>query len=310
MARDEVPRIPGFRIQRRVGAGSRGVVYRAVEERTERIVALKVFNPGRAEEACLPHEIGHERAIGARLRHRNLARIHAFGEYDGRYWLACEYLAGDSLANCIGRGLPAARALAILADLARGLAHAHAQGIVHGDVKPANVLFRGPRCSGAAVLVDFGSARHVQGYGINQGGGTPAYMSPEQRHGQPLDPRSDLYSLGVVLQEMLSGHLHEPGVPAPPLPPAVRWLQPLLDTLMAVDPADRPASAAALPALLADLARAAPEAVGLVGWQEPGVAARIHGIAAPVRHGIRAPSVLLAILLVLLLAFAGHRLLA
>lgn len=268
-----MPHIPGFRLQRRLGAGARAVVYQAIQDQTERVVALKVLDPTEPLDVGPTQDGIHERAITTALRHRNLARIYAQGEYDGRQWLASEYLAGGSLAECIGRGLSTTRTLAVLVDLTRGLGHAHQHGIVHGDVKPANVLFRGRRCQGDAVLVDFGSARQMQDGELQAGGGTPAYMSPEQARGEALDARADLYSLGILLREMLTGHVPADtrDLKVSSLPVSVRWLQPLLDTLLAPEPGDRPDSAEALLDLLANLLQAAPEAARLedpAGWIE------------------------------------------
>lgn len=284
MARDTLPSIPGFRLLRRVGRGTHGSVYHAIQAQTGRQVALKVFEPVEEPDATLPAQVEHERAASAVLRHRNLARIHAMGEYGPRQWLASEYLPGGSLAECIGKGLSPARALRVFDDLLRGLGHAHARGIVHGDVKPANVLFREPACSGDAVLVDFGSAR-----GLHPGaqGGTPGYMSPEQVRGEPIDARSDLYSLGLLLREMLSGRA--PGTAATSgshrLPVPARWLQPLLDSLLARDPADRPADTGAVLAMLDALLAASPEATALA--RPPGTSAgvmRIHGVPPTARY--------------------------
>lgn len=271
--RKPTEQVPGYRILRRLGEGATGAVYHAIQEGIDREVALKVFQlPDSPDDPGFRDEVEHERRIGAMLRHRNLARLHAAGEQGGRHWLAWEYLSGDTLSARIAGGMAPSAALDVLRDVVRGLAHAHERGIVHGDVKPGNILFR---ASDEAVLVDFGVAGLARpGDGRAQiHGGTPDYMSPEQASGEPIDARSDYYSLGVVLYEMLTGRLPFPSEPQesvarrdrqpPPLPPPRQWLQPLLDALLAPDPQDRPATAAELLELLASLCAAAPEAAGI-----------------------------------------------
>lgn len=288
MPRPRLPHVPGFQILGRIGAGASGTVFHAIQEGIDRPVALKLFEPVDDPDATLPTQIEHERRIAASLRHRNLVRIHAMGEYGGRHWLAWEYLPGGTLAERIGAGLAPSRALPILRDLVRGLGHAHARGVIHGDVKPDNVLFREPGGRGDAVLVDYGVATHTDEEAILATGGTPDYMSPERLRGEPVDGRSDFYSLGMVLHEMLTGHLpqRDPRDPTAldlqPLPDRARWLQPLLETLLASDPADRPANARALLTMLGSLEAASPEAAGLAP-SEAGLA------PAPQVRGLRTP---------------------
>jgi len=289
VVREVLPQVPGFRILRRLGAGARGTVYEAIQDETERAVALKLFEPMDEPDAALPEEVEHERRVAASLRHRNLVRIHAMGEHGQRRWLASEYLPGGSLAERMGKALAPARALEILRDLARGLGHAHARGVIHGDVKPGNVLFRGMQGSGEAVLVDFGAAVWLHNGAARAAGGTPGYMSPEQARGEPIDARSDFYSLGVVLYEMLTRHLlpHAPSQAAlargmADLPAPVQWLRPLFDALLAQDPSDRPADARALLALLESLQAASPEATEVLpGTADWDLHQRIHGVAMP-----------------------------
>lgn len=285
MVRETLPHVPGFQILRRIGAGAYGTVFQAIQDGTDRPVALKQFEPVDDPEASLPADIEREREIAASLRHRNLVRIHAMGEYGGRHWLAWEYLPGGTLAEAIGTGLPLNRALSVLHDLARGLGHAHARGVIHGDVKPDNVLFREARGRGDAVLIDYGVASRVHGAASLAAGGTPDYMSPERLRSEPVDARSDLYSLGMVLHEMLTGRLprRDPREPAlldlQPLPVRARWLQALIETLLAADPADRPSSTEALLLMLSSLQAASPEAVDLVPQQSDTTnSARVRGI--------------------------------
>ena len=289
MAREVLPRVPGFRILRRLGAGARGTVYQAIQDETEREVALKLFEPMDEPDAALPEEIEHERHVAASLRHRNLVRIHAMGEHGQRRWLASEYLPGGTLDERMGKPLAPARALEILGDLARGLGHAHARGVFHGDVKPGNVLFRGMHGSGDAVLVDFGTAVWLHDGAARAAGGTPGYMSPEQARGGPIDVRSDFYSLGVVLYEMLTQHLPLLDASqsarvrgAVDLPAPVQWLRPLFDALLAQEACDRPVDARALLALLESLQAASPEATDVLPRpSDLSLHQRIHGVATP-----------------------------
>lgn len=288
MGQIETPHVPGFRILRRLGAGASGTVYQAIQDDSERELALKVFEPVDDPDAVTPDEIARERAVAGALRHRHLARILGMGEHGDRRWLAAEYLPGGTLADRIAARMPVAEVLRVLREVAQGLGHAHACGVVHGDVKPGNVLFR---ANGDAVLADFGIAAFARAgdHRALMQGGTPAYMSPQQARGEPVDGRSDFYSLGVVLHEMLTGRLPWPApedgvavtrrdLAAPRLPARHHWLQPLLDALLAEHPDDRPADARALLALLSTLCAASPEAQGLKpGAGAEDAAARVHG---------------------------------
>lgn len=297
MSREPLPRVPGFRLLRKLGEGASGTVFHAIQDGTDRQVALKLFEPADHPEATLPEDVERERRVAASLRHRNLARIHAIGEYGESRWLACEYLPGGTLAERIAARMPLAHVLDALRDIARGLGHAHARGVVHGDVKPGNVLFRvrDGRNAREAVLVDYGVAAFAHGAPVAAQGGTPDYMSPEQARGEPIDGRSDFYSLGITLHEMLTGRVPprgEPGEAAPyhiipALPERVRWLQPLLDALLAEDPAERPADARELMAMLASLSVASPEASALSSPAvERDTPLHIYGVAASADHRV------------------------
>lgn len=286
MSRDALPRIPGFRLLRKLGAGASGTVFHAIQDGTDREVALKLFAPADHPDATLPEDVERERRVAASLRQRNLARIHAMGEYGESRWLACEYLPGGTLAERIAARMPLNQVLDAMADIARGLGHAHARGVVHGDVKPGNVLFRDAH---EAVLVDYGVAAFAHDAPVALQGGTPDYMSPEQARGEAIDGRSDFYSLGITLHEMLTGRIPPrledgellPHRIIPVLPARVRWLQPLLDALLAEDPDERPADARALLAMLASLRVASPEASALVSSAPAyDIPPRIHGITA------------------------------
>ncbi|MDW8479748.1 MAG: serine/threonine-protein kinase [Xanthomonadales bacterium] len=250
--------IPGYRILRPLGQGGMAAVYLAVQESLDREVALKVLVPGLAADQSFCERFLKEGRITAKLQHPNLVTVHDIGCHGEIYYLAAEYIPGGTLRDRLAKGaLPVAEALDVAIDVARGLDYAHSKHFVHRDVKPGNILFR---ADGSAVLADFGIAKaldsNTQATMAGVAIGTPHYMSPEQARGETVDGRSDLYALGVVLFEMLTGkvpydasdafsvalmHITQP---VPQLPPRLAWLQPLIDGLMAKDRADRFASGA------------------------------------------------------------------
>jgi serine/threonine protein kinase len=201
-------RIGRYRIVSEIGRGAMGVVYRGEDEALGRAVAIKtiIASMDPDEQAGYLARFRQEaKALGG-LNHPGIITVHEFGDQDGLAYLAMELLEGRELRDVMNAGvirLPAAVDLA--AQLAEGLAYAHAKGIVHRDVKPANVMvLAGDR----AKLMDFGIARVRASDVKTQTGmmlGSPKYMSPEQVMGRPLDHRSDIFSLGVILHEMLAG---------------------------------------------------------------------------------------------------------
>src|SRR5690606_14674897 len=195
----------------------------------------------------------------ARLRHPNVVRIHSLGVADDHAYIAMEYLEGGSLAERLAQPLAAPAALGYARQIAAALDAIHGAGILHRDLKPANVMFRADE---SLALIDFGLAKELRVQaaitGVGQIFGTPNYMSPEQGHAEPTDARSDLYSLGCMLHEMLTGArpftatspmvviYQHANAPRPRLPAEHAALQPLLDRLLAIDPAARYQSAAEL----------------------------------------------------------------
>ncbi len=188
----------------------------------------------------------------AGLAHPNVVQIHDIGVADDQAWIAMEYLPGGTLGARIAQGLAPAEALAMARGIARGLAAVHGLGVLHRDLKPANVMLR---ADATPALIDFGLAKAMRSeQAITSPGmifGTPWYMSPEQGHGAPMDERSDGYSLGIMLFEMLTGerpfHARTPmalvyqhrNAPRPPLPPALAQYQPLVHRMMAAEPSAR-----------------------------------------------------------------------
>ena len=190
-----------------VAGGGMGVVYKAVDERLGRTVALKFLHPRFGADDSAAERFRLEARTIAALEHPNICTVHEIGETDdGQLYLAMPLYVGETLQQRIARGpLPVADAVAIALQIARGLSKAHGQGIVHRDIKPSNVLVTD---DGVVKILDFGIAKlaDVTLTGTAAGPlGTVAYMSPEQLGGARVDPRTDLWSLGVVLYEMLAG---------------------------------------------------------------------------------------------------------
>jgi len=267
--------IPGYSVLRTLGTGGMATVYLAVQESLEREVALKVMAPVLAANADFCQQFLKEGRITAKLSHPHLVTVHDIGSYRGTYYMASEYLSAGSLRERLQSGLGAYDALNIAHDLASGLTYAHEMGFVHRDVKPGNILFR---ANGAAVLADFGIAKAIKSISSStiagNAIGTPDYMSPEQAQASPVDGRTDIYSLGAVLFEMLTGRkpyvandpyavaLRHVTDPVPDLPEPLEWLQPLIDRTMAKDREQRFATGDAFMAACDALLREHPIAPG------------------------------------------------
>jgi eukaryotic-like serine/threonine-protein kinase len=202
--------ISQYRIEAELGRGSFGAVFRAYDLLLERQVALKIIGPGSSSDAVL-----REARAAAALIHPHICAVFAVDASEGISMIVMEYLDGQPLSKSLETGpLPPERAAAIGRQVALGMAAAHAQAIVHGDLKPANIMVTQ---SGIAKVLDFGLARRqhrlasgeetilFEDTGAERLAGTPLYMSPEQFHGQPLMPASDVFSFGLILYEMLTG---------------------------------------------------------------------------------------------------------
>ncbi len=262
----------GYRIERRLGRGGMGILYLAVEPGLDRRVALKLIAPEAAAEEIFAKRFAEESRIAASIEHPNVVPIYAAGAEGGVPYIAMRYVAGSDLGRRIAREgrLEPERAVALIAQVANGLDAIHAAGLVHRDVKPANVLLSGEPGSEHAYMTDFGVARNVAtNSGLTQTGrfvGTLDYVAPEQISGAGVDARVDVYALGCLLFKLLTGevpfpregeaarlyaHLNDPP-PAPSLYVSAvpRALDQVVARAMSKQPGDRHPSAG-------DLGRAA-----------------------------------------------------
>ncbi|MFZ1286182.1 MAG: serine/threonine-protein kinase, partial [Candidatus Phosphoribacter sp.] len=253
-----------YELTDRIASGGMGDVWAATDRVLGRTVAVKVMRMLTSDESTFAARFRDEARHTAALAHPNIAAVYDYGEDEGRAFLVMELVPGHPLSSLIATGpLPLEQTRLILGQCALALASAHAAGVVHRDVKPANIMITP---EGKVKLTDFGIARAVDAAGHTRTGevmGTPQYLSPEQAQGQRVTGATDLYSLGVVGYEMLAGtRPFDAGSPVatalahitetpPPLPDHVTDpLRSAIEACLAKDPAARPSSAASLAALL------------------------------------------------------------
>ncbi|HEX4803938.1 MAG TPA: protein kinase [Myxococcaceae bacterium] len=259
-----------YLIEKTIGRGGMATVFLANDQRLNRRVALKVMHQHLASNPEFVERFLHEVRATAGLKHQHIVEVLDYGEQSGQYFMACELIDGGTvhdLLRAMGK-FPLPLALEVFAQLLDALAHAHARGIIHRDLKPPNMFLSRDGC---LKVGDFGIAKTLGGTALTQTGmllGTPAYMSPEQALGQRVDQRSDLYSSGIVLYELLTGSnprdsdnpttalskvLNESLTLLYEVEPAIPdFVQRVLDGLLARDPKTRFGSADGVLSLLAD----------------------------------------------------------
>ena len=243
--------IPGYKITKTIGRGGMATVYLATQESIGREVAIKVMSPALAADPSFSDRFVKEARM-ANLSHPNIVTVYDAGEVDGTNFIVMEYASGGNLDSLIRQGISISRSLEVIKQIASALHYSCNKGFIHRDVKPENIIFRE---DGSAVLMDFGIAKAISsGTQLTMVGstiGSPNYMSPEQARGLELDGRSDLYSLGIVFYETLTGtkpydasdtyviglkHINDP---IPQLPGNLSQFQPVIDRLLAKSPDGR-----------------------------------------------------------------------
>lgn len=295
--------IPGYRLDRLLGRGGMAEVYLAEQLSLNRMIAIKIMDPHLSDREFTKRFLKEARMV-ATMNHANIITIYDFGKLkNDKLFLCMEYLEGGDLEHRLHNGLESGAPLRILKELASGLRFVHSKGVVHRDIKPANILFRQ---DGSVVLTDFGIAKEVNNdVGLTQAGmmvGSASYASPEQVQGLTVDARTDIYSLGVLFYEMLTGinpykadtflqtamnHLQ---MDTPTLPATHHQFQQLLDKMLAKKPDERYSS---MDRLLADIdttlsATRAPAAASPAPAQTPASShadlPRVHVPATPNAH--------------------------
>ena len=256
-------KVDRYLLQERIGTGGMARVYRAIDTNLDRAVAIKILHEHLSDDPSFKERFEREAKLIASLNHPNIVQIYDFNwfERDGYpvYYMVMPLIPGKTLATTLddlaeaGERLPHDNVLRLALELSDALGYAHTAGMIHRDVKPANIILNE---RGQAVLTDFGIARLIESSRLTQDGistGTPAYMSPEQATGLPGDARSDLYALGAILFELLTGHppysgddgmslmLKHLNAPVPAITDTLPQASPELDELIAKALAKRPA---------------------------------------------------------------------
>ena len=246
--------IKGYSIKKQLGFGGMSRVYLAYDPKLKRNIAIKVLSPSYSADKRVTKRFVKEARTAAQLQHSNIISIYDVGKFRDQYYIAMEYLK-EGLKDKINKGNlkndPEA-ALKIVKKIAEALLYAHKKGFIHRDIKPDNVMFRD---DGTLILLDFGIVKALRSESnLTRTGmsvGTPKYMSPEQMRAKKVDERSDIYSLGIVLYEILTGTApyktddlitlamkHAQG-PVPELPRKYENIQPLLNKMIAKKPSER-----------------------------------------------------------------------
>lgn len=272
-----------YRVEQHLGSGAMGSVFRARHVRLPRSFAIKILNPRFLSDPRLLKRFVREAELAGRLSHRNVVGVLDVGEIDGVSFLVMELATGAPLSLLMEKApFDPGRALELVRQLCDGLHHAHHHGLIHRDLKPDNVIVEASDGEEVARIIDFGIAvlRDADGSGdrLTTGGivlGTPHYVAPEVATGKPFDQRADLFALGVIFYEMLTGRLPFEGdgvsvvhatvfrdVPAMSTRVPGLLVDPMLEAfarrLLARNPAERPATAAAARAMVEELQRRIP----------------------------------------------------
>jgi tetratricopeptide (TPR) repeat protein/predicted Ser/Thr protein kinase len=251
-----------YEILKLLGQGGMGAVYKAKDRELDRLVALKVIRPELAGHASILQRFKQELLLARKITHRNIIRIYDLGVAEGLRFITMEFVEGQDLSSLLEERhkYPPEEAVTILRQVCAALEAAHNEGVVHRDLKPQNIMMG---AGGRVCVMDFGLARSMEGHGMTQAGavmGTPAYMSPEQAKGMPVDQRSDLYTLGIIAYVLLTGEipfkadsalasmlLRTQGPPTPSIqldPSIPQKLSDVVQKALAVDPQDRYQTAA------------------------------------------------------------------
>jgi serine/threonine-protein kinase len=198
-----------YEIIEKLGKGGMGKVYRVEDKKIKEEVALKLIEPEIASDKKAIKRFSNELKMARKIAHRNVCKMYDLGEEKGTHYITMEFVPGEDLKSFIRRSgqLTVAKSISIAKQVCEGLSEAHNLGVVHRDLKPSNIMIDK---EGNARIMDFGIARSLQAKGITRAGvmiGTPEYMSPEQVDGKEADQCSDIYSLGVVMYEMITGKL-------------------------------------------------------------------------------------------------------
>jgi DNA-binding response OmpR family regulator len=241
-------RIPGIRVLHLIGEGGMSRVYLASRERDDEPLVVKILRNEVTADAKALARFMEEYSLVERIQSRHVARVHGHGSSGEHAYLVMEFFEGGDLMKRLGgKALAAGECLRLFRDLMMALGDIHEKGILHRDLKPQNLMFRR---DGSLAIVDFGIAKHVDAAdmtGVGEILGTPRYMSPEQVQGKALDLRTDIYSAGVLLYQMLTGRhlfdgnsavevaLHHLNTPPPALPEELSKYQRLLDKLLEKD---------------------------------------------------------------------------
>jgi len=198
-----------YQIIEELGKGGMGRVYKAVDTKIKEKVALKLIKPEIASDKKTLERFGNELRIARKIVHKNVGRMYDINEHQGTHYISMEYVSGQDLKDFIRQSgrMGVGTAILIIKQVCEGLSEAHKLGVVHRDLKPGNIMIDR---EGKVRIMDFGIARSLKEKGLTDAGvmiGTPEYMSPEQVEGKEVDPRSDIYSLGIILYEMITGRV-------------------------------------------------------------------------------------------------------